>query len=116
MGMMVLPRTTPVVTPLSRPLARCRRSGRLDDVATRRAQMLVEFELPEVPRERDVRAELPDVRLDSLAASHPRDELGIRPARQRCVHRGREGAAEAGVDVRDPESDFLITEHLDRAR
>src|SRR4051794_16074248 len=98
----------------ARAAARIARAVR-DDVATRRAQLGVELELPEVPREGVAVGEVADVRLDRLAARHPHDELGIAPARARGVHRPREGAAEARVDVGDPEADLGIAEGLDGA-
>jgi len=80
-----------------------------------RLQARVELELPVVAAESDPRAELADVRLDILAAGHPHDQLGVRAAGQRRVHRRRERAAEPGVDVGDSQADLRISEHLDRA-
>ena len=75
----------------------------------------VELELPVVAREREPGPELADVGLDPLAARHPDDQLRVGAAGQRRVHRRRKGAAEARVDVGDPDPDLPVAEHLHRA-
>ena len=59
--------------------------------------------------------ELADVRLDALAGSHPHDQLRVGPARRRSVHRRRERAAEACVDVVDPDPELGVAKDLDGA-
>src|SRR6201989_596752 len=81
-----------------------------------RLQLLVELDLPVPAREGDVRLEIADVRLDALARRHPHHELGVRLPRPRRVHGPGERAAEARVDVGDPEADLGVAERLDRAR
>jgi hypothetical protein len=77
-----------------------------------RHELLVQLDLPVVTGERAVGAERADVRLDPLAVRHPHDQLGVGAAGQRGVHRRREGAAEARVDVGDAEPDLAVAEDL----
>src|SRR3954447_22030515 len=86
------------------------------DVAAGWPQLIVELELPIPARERVAVAELANVRLDRLAARHLHDQLWVRPALERRVHRRRERAAEAGVHVSDSEADLGVAERLHRAR
>src|SRR6185312_5335634 len=82
----------------------------------RRAQVAVELDLPVPTAEGDAVLEVPDVRLDRLPRRHADHELGVGAARPGGVHRRGERAAEAGVDVGDPEADLGVAEGLDRAR
>jgi len=81
-----------------------------------RPHALVELELPEVARERAPRPVLAHVRRELLAARHAHDQLRVGAAGQRGVDGGREGAAEARVDVGDAEPELAVAERLHRAR
>src|SRR5207248_2201357 len=99
-------------TPSARVLTR-RARPRLDDVAPRRLQALVQLDLPEPAGEGEAGPEVAHVRLHLLAPRDAHHQLGVGATLPRGVHRRGEGAAEAGVHVGDPEAEVRVAEHLD---